>query len=291
MRSIKSFLILKMTVLIVAQSFFNTHAFAQNLSLDSLRSPRFGSFNISIGFLGYESLKPNNNVGYLKFTPYYSPKIDLGYEYIINSYKLGIEINAGLHKSGMRVTYDKSMKNDDIADSIKKSINGFFEKGEFGRYYLLTFNESIVYFRCTVNKYFVVSNKYISKISMGINRSAFQINPGRSSLDVMGGYKVGNRTEPYVESQINFNEKPNVNYNSSWYTALHFKYGVGQMLWKRLLMLELEYNQGLETLYTGTIVENEKYLNRKYTSTFSWRNNYLALNLQYGLGRWRKDKR
>jgi hypothetical protein len=288
MRSIKSFLLLKAAVLILVQSFFTASTYAQKLKLDSLRSPRYGSFNISIGFLGYQAIKPDKNVGYLKFTPHYSPKFDLGYEYIWNKYKLGFEINAGMHASGMRITYDKSMENNSTPDSVKKAINDFFDKGDFGKYYLKTFNDPILYFRFMLTKYYALSNKHIAKVSLGMNRSVFDINIGGIELGVIGGYKVGNRTEDFVTSDINFNQESKIGFNSRWHTALHFKVGIGQMVWKRLLMLELEYNQGLETIYTGTIIENEKYLNKKYTSTFSWRNNYLALNLQYGLGKWRK---
>jgi hypothetical protein len=290
MRSIISFLTLKATVLIVVQSFFTASTFAQKLRLDSLRSPRFGSFNISIGFLGYQAIKPDKSVGYLKFTPYYSPKVDLGYEYIWNKYKLGFEVNSGIHLSGMRVTYDKDMRNDVLPDSVKRDIDDFFLKGDFGRYYLSTYSYLILYYRFMLNKYYALSNKYMTKITFGVNRSVFDINTAGGGMEVIGPYKVGNRTEHLVVSDINFNQEPNIEYNSRWHTALHFKVGIGQMVWKRLLMLELEYNQGLETIYTGTIIENEKYLNKKYTSTFSWRNNYLALNLQYGLGKWRKGK-
>jgi hypothetical protein len=291
MRSIKSFSFIKTTVLlIVAQSFFLASNFAQNL-LDSIRTPRFGSFNIGIGFLGYEKLKPDKSVGFLKFTPHYSPKMDVGYEYIFNKYKLGIEINAGIHASGMRITYDKSMCNDVLPDSTKNAMDDFFSKGDFGKYYLKTFNDPIAYFRFSINKYYAVSNKHIVKFSFGINRSIFDINTSGIDLAVIGQpYYVGGTFKPLIVSDINFNQEPNIEYNSRWYTALHFKVGIGQMVCKRLLMLELEYNQGLETIYTGNIVENEKYLNKKYTSTFSWTNNYLALNLQYGLGKWRKTK-
>jgi hypothetical protein len=288
MRSIKSLSIIKTTVLILAQSFFTSFTFGQKVGLDSLKSPRFGSLNISIGFLGYQAIKPDKNVGYLKFTPYYSPKFDLGYEYIWNKYKLGFEMNTGMHLSGMRITYDKSMCNDVVPDSVKRALNDFFLKGDFGRYYLSEFSFAILYYRFMINKYYTLSDKYFAKISMGVNRSVFDINNGSTGLQVIGPYYVGKRIEHLVVSEVNFNQEPNIEYNSRWYTALHFKVGIGQMVWKRLLLLELEYNQGLETIYTGNIVENEKYLNRKYTSTFSWTNNYLALNLQYGLGKWRK---
>jgi hypothetical protein len=300
MEQSRHFLMRSISLLCIAKSkisavLFLLHLFLFCINLhaqkDSLRSPRFGSFNINLGFLGYEKLKPKSDVGYMIFTPYYSPKIDIGYEYIIDRFKLGIELNAGLNQSGFRMGYSKRMLKirDLVSDSERKSINTFFDRYPvWARYYLLTHDDLTPYLKATINKYFLLQNNRILRLSLGIARSFYYMNDSEFGVTVISDsksrayawkgtvYSKADRKTPYGYYET--------------FNSLQLKVGIGKLVWHRLLTLDIEYNQGLEEVYKGTITEDEKFINKYYTSTWSWTNTYLAINLQYGLGKWRKPK-
>jgi hypothetical protein len=253
-----------------------------------LRTPRFGSFNISLGGLGYQALN-SSKVGYLKFTPFYSPKIDLGYEYIFNIYKIGIELNAGLSATGYRMTYDKSMKAlyNSASNSNRAAIESYFSSAPWQRYFIVpvfTRYSVNLYNRILINKYFSLPKHYLLKATFGIATTSYTMENKQTTLEPIFGR---NRIESTIITKVN--TRNDITFDKQ-FSSLVFKIGIGKLLRRRLLTMDLEFNKGLEIIYKGTIIQNEIISNQRYVSAWSWTNTYLGMNLQYGLGKWRKGK-
>jgi hypothetical protein len=266
-------------------SFFYTRLSAQ---LDTLRSPRYGSFNISMGGLGYQALN-KRNVGYLKFTPFYSPKLDLGYEYIFNTYKIVLELNAGLSASGYRMTYDKSMKDlyNTVSNDNREIIASYFSSAPWQRYFIVPITTAYainLYNRIILNKYFAIPKQNLLKVSFGVANTSYTMENGETKLETGFGRDL---IESIIITKVN--SRNDVSYEKQ-FKSLVLKIGVGKLLGRRLLTVDLEFNKGLETIYKGTIIQNEKITNKRYISSWSWTNTYLGMNVQYGLGKWRKTK-
>jgi hypothetical protein len=266
-------------------SFCHTRLSAQ---LDTLRSPRYGSFNISLGGLGYQALN-NSNVGYLKFTPFYSPKIDLGYEYIFNTYKIGLELNAGLSATGYRMRYDKSMKGlyNTISNSKREMVASYFSGAPWQRYFIIpiiTRYSINLYNRILVNKYFALPKQYLLKATFGMATTSYTMENSQTKIEPVFGR---NNIESTIITKVNSGDDITLD---KQFSSLVFKIGVGKLYRKRLLTIDLEFNKGLETIYQGTIIQNENIRNQNYISSWSWTNTYLGMNVQYGLGKWRKGK-
>jgi hypothetical protein len=266
-------------------SFYNTRLSAQ---LDTLRSPKYGSFNISLGGFGYQALN-NTNVGYLKFTPFYSPKIDLGYEYIFNTYKIGLELNAGLSATGYRMRYDKSMKDlyNTVSNSKREMVESYFSGAPWQRYFIIpiiTRYSVNLYNRILVNKYFALPKQYLLKATFGMATTSYTMENSQTTLEPVFGR---NNIESTITTKVNSGDDITLD---KQFSSLVFKIGIGKLLRKRLLTIDLEFNKGLETIYQGTIIQNENIRNQNHISSWSWTNTYLGMNVQYGLGKWRKGK-
>jgi hypothetical protein len=262
---------------------------AQKARLDSLRSPKFGSFNISIGFLGYQAINPDKNVGYLKFTPFYSPKIDLGYEYIFNTYKIGLELNAGLSATGYRITYDKSMKDlfNTVSNSNRERMESYFSSAPWQKHFIvpiITRYSVNLYNRILLNKYFTLPKQYLLKATLGMATTSYTMENSQITIEPIFGR---NNIESKVITKVNIRD--DIGYEKQ-FSSLVIKIGIGKLLHNRLLTMDLEFNKGLETIYKGTIIQNENIRNQNYISSWSWTNTYLGMNVQYGLGKWRKKK-
>jgi hypothetical protein len=266
-------------------SFCYTRLSAQ---LDTLRSPRYGSFNISLGGLGYQALN-KSNVGYLKFTPFYSPKIDLGYEYIFNTYKIGLELNAGLSATGYRITYDKSMKGlyNTVSNSKREMVVSYFSGATWQRYFIvpiITRYSVNLYNRILLNKYFALPKQYLLKATFGVATTSYTMENSQTTIEPIFGR---NNIESTIITKVNSRDDITLD---KQFSSLVFKVGIGKLLHKHLLTMDLEFNKGLETIYQGTIIQNENIRNQNYISSWSWTNTYLGMNVQYGLGKWRKGK-